>query len=292
MIPAPKTLLALDNYTLANQEKKSRRHLGASVIGDDCARAVFYKWRWAAKSEFPARMLRLFGRGHREEPSLIAMLRGAGVNVWAAGESGELKERLRLSGFNGHFGGTPDGVATNLPDLPPEEPCLLEFKTHNDKQFQLIKKNGVFVEHRKYYIQMQVYMQHLDLKWALYLGVNKNDDEIYAQFVQFAPEVAKHYLELAGKIIYARYKSAIPPKLSQSPGFWKCNYCPFLQTCHYDAPPEINCRTCIHSCPSVVSNPPGLWTCARQQPEIDSKPEVGCNNWALNDNLFEDSVPF
>jgi hypothetical protein len=97
-------------------------------------------------------------RGHREEGKIVQFLRGAGMVVYDAGESGELKEQLRISDCHGHFGGTPDGVATGCPDLPPDMPCLLEFKTHNDKRFKDLQERGVFQAYLKYYVQMQIYM--------------------------------------------------------------------------------------------------------------------------------------
>lgn len=58
-----------------------RRHLGASVIGKECLREIWYGWRWAAFTRFEGRMLRLFERGHDEEPRLAELLRIAGAEV-------------------------------------------------------------------------------------------------------------------------------------------------------------------------------------------------------------------
>lgn len=287
MIPAHLTLDAITRH-VHKQAGGPRRHLGASVIGEECVRAVFYKYRWTAKSSFNARMLRLFQRGHREEPSLLGWLRGAGLTCYAAGESGELKEQLRISDHNGHFGGTPDGVATGCPDLP-DEPCLLEFKTHSDKAFQAMKKDGVFVENRKYYVQMQIYMHKLELKWGLYVGVNKNDDELYLQLVEYNAGVALHYLKLAGEIIYAR---ELPPRISDTPGHWKCRFCDFKETCHFDRTPESNCRTCRFAQPAKESNPQGMWVCQKGRWEVDTQPEKGCGHYELNKMFFKPDVPF
>ncbi|HEX8349957.1 MAG TPA: hypothetical protein VF598_08335, partial [Hymenobacter sp.] len=59
-----------------------RSHLGASVIGRECGRQIWYGWRWARKPKFQARMLRLFNRGHLEEARFIAALLAIGVQVY------------------------------------------------------------------------------------------------------------------------------------------------------------------------------------------------------------------
>ena len=61
-----------------------RAHLGASAIGNPCARANWYTFRWCKAQVFEPRMLRLFDRGQREEATLVNMLqRIPGVTVHA-----------------------------------------------------------------------------------------------------------------------------------------------------------------------------------------------------------------
>lgn len=49
-----------------------RGHMGASLIGKECARSIWYDFFWATKSAFGGRMVRLFNRGHLEEGRFIA----------------------------------------------------------------------------------------------------------------------------------------------------------------------------------------------------------------------------
>jgi hypothetical protein len=62
-------------------EKGPRPHLGASVVGKPCERQLVYSFRHAMRKQTEGRMLRLFNRGHREEPSICASLRAIGVEV-------------------------------------------------------------------------------------------------------------------------------------------------------------------------------------------------------------------
>jgi hypothetical protein len=132
-------------------------------------------------------------------------------------------------------------------------------------------------------------MHHLDLAWGLYAGVCKDDDQIYLQLIEYNKAYAESYMKHAGEVIYAK---ALPPRISDSPGFWKCKGCDFFNTCHNDVIPATNCRTCIHAQPSKISNPPGLWVCNRQQPEIDTQPNKGCNFYGTNTKFFADDIPF
>ncbi len=62
-------------------ETKPRRHLGASTIGRDCLREVAYGWRWGAKKHFRGQLLRLFNRGHEEEPRFARWFEFIGATV-------------------------------------------------------------------------------------------------------------------------------------------------------------------------------------------------------------------
>lgn len=58
-----------------------RGHLGASLIGNPCARALYYGFRWAGQEKFSGRMYRLFARGHAEEYRFRDYLELMGIKV-------------------------------------------------------------------------------------------------------------------------------------------------------------------------------------------------------------------
>ena len=57
----------IDNTCAGMYQSGFRSHLGASVIGNKCKRAIWFNFRWVKKPEFSGRQLRLFNRGHKEE---------------------------------------------------------------------------------------------------------------------------------------------------------------------------------------------------------------------------------
>ena len=274
MLTTTKLLAAIDAFVDKHRKDEQRRHLGASSIGDSCERRIWFRWRWFAKENFDARLKRLFWRGHRTEGYVFEMLRGAGLTIDSAGEDGELKEALRVSFCDGHFGGTPDGIIRDgLPDLPPKTPALLEIKTHNANQFAQLEKKGVARMFPKYMAQMNIYMKGHNLKWALYVGVCKNDDSIYLELIPANEALFKFYIERAKKIIGATHP---PEGVAEEPSYYECKWCSFHSICYDNKPPLRNCRTCQFARP----RPFGEWGCTLNRREITH--QQGCPAYQLN----------
>lgn len=79
----PRLVKIIDKDVQDREErKKGRTHLGASVLGRECVREIWYGWRWARPEErHGGRMLRLFHRGQREEAQFVHLLRNLGLEV-------------------------------------------------------------------------------------------------------------------------------------------------------------------------------------------------------------------
>jgi hypothetical protein len=261
---ASQTLAAIDAKIVASQEEPFRRHLGASVIGDECARKLWYLFHWVKAESFEARMLRLFNRGHLEEKRFIGYLRSVGVEVWEAGESGDMKAQMRFSDHAGHFGGTPDGVGRGIAELGPDVPFLLEFKTHNAKSFAKLQSEGLVRTKWKHFVQCQVCMTKLDLQFAVYCAVNKDDDALFIEIISNNGVEGPRAIERAGRIIWAKEP---PPRVNNSPAHFACKFCHLARLCHFgDVQPERNCRTCQWSRPDDSGS--GDWLCFH--PEHDA----------------------
>lgn len=270
-----------------------RSHLGASLIGTKCARAIWYGWRWTTKIRFPARILRLFNRGHLEEGRIIALLLMIGSRVVQQDENGK---QFTITHAQGHFGGSGDGVVINLPDLLQGQPALLEFKTHGEKSFhKLAGKDwqeyydamragktahftgeGVRLAKPEHYVQMQCYLRKMGLACALYVASNKNTDALYMEIVTLDIETADAYLDRGEKIIFM---DEPPKRLSQTPSYWECKFCDHRLLCHNlpGAQVEVNCRTCAFSIPGKEKT----WVCTKHDAQItDEIMVVGCSDYA------------
>lgn len=259
-----------DAYRTGNEGHRS--HMGASLIGGECARAIWYNFRWATKSNFEGRLLRLFNRGHLEEARFIAMLLMIGCDIYQQDENGN---QFRIAHAEGHFGGSGDGVAVGIPDLPPGTAALTEFKTHNDKSFTELKAKGVRDAKFEHYVQMNVYMRKMGLAVALYFAVNKNTDELYGEIIPLDSAVADQFLDRGDKIVWM---SEPPNKLNESPGFFKCRWCDHRPVCHLKAAPDKNCRTCAYSEPVEGAK----WICRLYDQHIDKEVQLtGCKDYTL-----------
>lgn len=266
MTPATKTLAAIDAQLVATQESSHRAHLGASVIGRKCARELWYLFRWATEQKHEGQLLRLFNRGQREEERFVGWLRSIGCEVWETNP--ETGKQWRVSEVFGHFGGSLDGVARNLPDLPDGTPFLTEFKTHSATSFKKLLEMGVMGAKWEHFIQMQIYMHLMQLPVALYCAVNKDNDALHMELVKYDAEVAARAVERAKDIIL----SLTPPaRVATSPGHFNCKYCCHNRLCHFgDAEPDRNCRTCRNSQP--LQDGSGEWACLHMS-QLD--PEQG-----------------
>lgn len=257
-----------DAYRTGNDGHRS--HMGASLIGGECARAIWYNFRWATKSNFEGRLLRLFNRGHLEEARFIAMLLMICCEVYQQDENGN---QFRISHAEGHFGGSGDGVAVGIPDLAPGTAALTEFKTHNDKSFSELKAKGVRDAKFEHYVQMNVYMRKMGIAVALYLAVNKNNDELYGEIIPLDSAVADQFLDRGEKIVWM---TEPPNKINESPGFFRCRWCDHRPVCHLKAAPDKNCRTCAYSEPVEG----GKWICRLHDQHIGKEVQLtGCKDY-------------
>lgn len=255
-------------------EEPFRSHLGASIVGQECARAIWYGFRWATMPNFPGRIMRLFNRGHLEEARLIALLLMIGCEVYQQDANGK---QFRISHAEGHMGGSGDGVVMHLPDLPPASWCLTEFKTHSDKSFNDVKAQGVRLSKFEHFVQQNIYMRKMDLPVSLYLAVNKNTDEIYGELVPLDTSIADQFLDRGNNIVWLHEP---PKRINASPGFYKCKFCDHRPVCHLKVLPHRNCRTCRFSAPA----PGGVWLCNQHSSEISKEVMFdGCSGYKVHE---------
>jgi hypothetical protein len=283
---------AIDDAHADKQDDGFRAHLGASILGRDCERELWYSFHWVTRTRFEGRMLRLFRRGHNEEFTFVDDLRLTGAEVLP--DNPATGEQWRYSILNGHVGGSCDGFARNLPGHG-ETPFITEYKTHSAKSFQKFfsKKAGEAREagesvlktaKPEHYAQCQLYMGWQGFKFALYGAVRKNDDQYYWEVIEFDPIVFAQLEAKAERIL----RAPIPPaRCSDDPDFYVCNFCDHSETCHGEKIAELNCRTCIASTANLKGD---AWTCS-QVPGValpDNVQRVGCEQH----RYLPDLIPF
>lgn len=246
-----------------------RPHLGCSELGKECDRAIWYGFRWALTKKFDGRMLRLFNRGHREEPQFLEELRGIGIEVYD--KDPDTNQQHRFVGYKGHLQGSCDAIGRGFPEAP-KTWAIAEFKTHGDKSFKELVAKTVIDAKPEHYAQMILYMGFAELDRSLYLAVNKNTDELYSEWVYFDKEAFDALLHRAKTIIDADEPLT---GISADPAWYQCKMCDYQSICHGENVPDKNCRTCVHASP--VDN--GQWHCANQDRDMPiAEQRLGCRS--------------
>ncbi|MBL4557300.1 MAG: hypothetical protein JKP98_09850 [Rhodobacteraceae bacterium] len=169
--PPMPTLSAIYASYEARQGDGFRDHLGASLIGKSCARALWYDFRWATPARHTGRILRLFETGQLEEARLVRDLRATGATVLEVDP--ETGRQFRVEAHGGHFGGSLDAVALGLLEAP-KTWHVVEFKTHSAKSFAELVAKGVANAKPQHAAQMQIYMHLTGITRALYVAVCKD----------------------------------------------------------------------------------------------------------------------
>ena len=224
-----------------------REHLGASQIGMSCKRAIWYQFRWCEVEQIDdvvdyGRIKRLLDHGNNEESRIINDLKRIGLLVHS--HDPQTNKQWVFSALGGHYGCSLDGVVTGLPD---GRWYLLECKTSNDKGFKGLVKHGVQADKPQHYEQMQACMALAELPAALYVAVNKNNDDIYTEIIDANVNDGDRLLNKAKQIVFAPEPLA---KMSNDASYFECKLCRYRNVCHLDIVPGVNCRTCLHSTPT------------------------------------------
>lgn len=261
----------IDTWCQLQYDDGPRTHLGASIVGHDCPRYIWFAFRWMFYEIFSGRMQRLFQRGHLEEHRVISWLQGIGFDVKQVDIDGN---QFRIAFAGGHGGGSSDGVSY----LPRrygvfEQPILVEIKTQKDKRWNMLQGSGMQKEKPQHYIQASIYGRRMGIRYCLYIAVNKENDDLDIELLELDWKLADEETAKAEDIINSEFP---PLRISDNPSFWKCKMCGANAICHLNAPIEKNCRSCRFSTP--VDNKE--WRCNYYQANIpkDFIPK-GCDQW-------------
>ncbi len=268
-----------DEYSIETYPARHREHLGASAIGEECYRKLYYDFRWCKLQNAEPRMRRLWARGHSEEEKIDRILTWMGFFVREIDPV--TQKQYRFSSVEGHYGGSNDGILI-MPWFRDERFRILgEKKTFKNDLFNKLKGSynqektkgvgeGLIASNPKYWAQMCCYGKAFKLEYALFIAVNKDNDDIHYELNKLDWNYAINLENKARDIIYA---DKLPPRISENPAFWKCKFCNHQDICHHGEVVDTNCRSCKMSKP--VEN--GKWFCGKWNMQIpDEAIKDGC----------------
>lgn len=269
--PTPSTIAAIYRAYEAGRDNYEGRTISIGTLAEECERSLFYGFRWASPREkFTGQQIRLFATGNLEEERIVADLRSIGCEVVDLDES--TGRQISVTACDKHVRGKLDSEILGLPEAPASV-HVGEFKSHNAKSFEALKKDKLKKSKPLHYGQLQTYMYLRGRERGIYVAVCKDTDEMYAERVHLDVEYVIRLLARAQRIIDA---TEPPPKLHKDPTAkmaFACGWCRHLGICHEQAPARVNCRTCLFSAP--VAN--GGWACSRfSKPLSADEQAVGC----------------
>jgi hypothetical protein len=194
--------------------EQKRDYIGASSIGSDCLRQIWYEYN-GFKGTVDPRILRIFEVGKRLEGLVLQWLDDAGIKVNEQQHTFFDKE---MPYFQGHC----DGIL----EWPP---AILEIKTAKDASFKQFIKHGIKKWMPKYYDQLQAYLGMSGLVNAYILVLNKDDSSLFDEKVTFD---AQRYNELKEKARLVHDAKIEPPRINGNPAWYQCKMCKFRKICH------------------------------------------------------------
>jgi hypothetical protein len=276
-IPAFSPVVELSNY--------GRGYLGASGVGHECEKKVWYDFRFARKEEFNIKTIKRFQSGHFSEELMAYRLRLVPqVKLHTVnGEGGQ----FGIEDFGGHFSGHLDGAIKGILQAPKTWHVWEHKDSEKIREVEKLKKTTDEKEVLKnwnqvYYAQAQLYMGYTGMT-RHYMTVSSpgGRDEISVR-TDFSKEDFEILKTKAKKIILAdSFESLV--QTSEKADFYKCKWCHYNEMCHGQEIAEVNCRTCIHSTAIVEEGGKGKWICeGSKSPIVIDRQRVGCAKHLFN----------
>jgi len=225
------TLMAMYAKIQEKQDRSRRNYLGASLIGNDCPRQIWYEYNGYDRPDFEASTLLLFDDGHRTEDLTAERLRLVdGVELITHGPDGK-----QLGFVHGKLKGHLDGMIRGLIQAP-KKWHVWECKSSGHKKFTEFvrlrkqdEKNALKNWNMNYFVQAQLYMHFFNTDrhyTTVALGGGRDYDSCRTEYDM---AVALKYIDRAEKIINAIEP---PVRISEKPDFFQCRWCSFKDICH------------------------------------------------------------
>lgn len=220
--------MKLDLPALIDQHQKTiidepRTYIGASSIGSDCWRKIWYEYKGTPSDNIEPKTRRTWDIGRILETLVIEWLTNAGINVEKMSDTFHAKN---VPSLQGHI----DGML-----IIGKIKAILEIKTAKDASFKVFVNKGVKVWNPQYYAQLQAYMGMISentlnrINNAYILVLNKDNSELSQEIVTFNQEF---YLDLKNKAKVIASSIVPPPKINGSPLWYVCKLCKYNKVCH------------------------------------------------------------
>jgi hypothetical protein len=229
---------SIDNALIKHSMGEAARdYLGASSIGEECARKLWYRLQ-GHKETFDAATLRRFQDGHDTEAKIVSwlnMVEGLELHTQSLGK------QYGFSDLNGKFKGHYDGVIRGLPQAPKtwhilEIKCAQEgtpskkgsFRNAEKLKKELDEKSVLREWNEKYYAQAVIYMYYENLDRHITIVATPGGRDLLTFRTEKNTKYAEALHDKASRIINATE----PPERIGGADWYQCKWCAFKDMCH------------------------------------------------------------
>jgi len=226
----------------ANHNPYPRSYLGASAIGHECSRKLWYNFRHASFEYIDHKSKKRFEDGHYSEAVYINRIKQAGYSLQHEVQG----KQYGFKDLGGWFRGHRDGKLFNVPGIGDaiwEHKSSAKWKDLN----KTIEKHGEAQAlkqwNKTYYDQAQLYMCYEGVQWHILTCASegsRNESIVLTGFNK------QDFEDIRNKAAHIIATDTPPPKISDNPTFFKCGWCDSNEVCHQKKIPKPNCRNCAH----------------------------------------------
>jgi hypothetical protein len=284
--------LHLSDRVLEEREAATpeRPYLGMSAIGAQCARRLWYRFRFVRRVPFKSKTLKKFRDGHSAEAMVVRQLQQCDwLQVIAEDENGEQRAYVD---FGGHFRGHQDGEITGIVEAPKTTHCLEVKATEHFQELidacdQYGEKDALRHWNAEYYAQAQMYMFYGGYTRHFLVVTTPGGREWTSVRTDFNKSVAIGLRDRAEFIIFTEQP---PTRMCPKAEHYEAHWCEFAPVCFGDPTTAgRNCRTCLH----VTPERDGDWSCRARNgdPLTVAEQRQGCSLHRYHPGLLHDREP-
>ena len=236
--PVGESIDALVNAALQAERESipARDYLGASRIGEPCARRLCYELMQVPVdngADFSGRMLRVFEAGHRFEEMTIRWLRLAGFDLRTHNRNGE---QFGFSVANGRFRGHIDGVIVDGPKIGVEYPALLEHKAIRSSSWHDWSSAASKRRSRSIWRRCRSTWPISRSSVRCSSPSTRTRSRSATSSCCFRPPAAQALSDKAVNILRAVEAGELLPRIAASSDFYLCRSCPYARRCWESEP--------------------------------------------------------
>lgn len=195
-------------------------YVGASSIGADCLRQIWYRYHQPDKAIRYNSEPTGFDVRETLTQGILNALQLSGLSL--ALPSAENHFLMFFDKDLPYFKGHPSA-------LWGEEDAIIYIKVTNESGFKQFRDAGLERWSPKYYSQMQAYLGMSERLKAYVLCINKDNNRIHDETVLFEPD---YYSQLKMRALFVHEVDEPPQRINQSPFYIACKSCNFRNECH------------------------------------------------------------